>query len=140
MRWSSYTGADGVVRTAVWHDDRLHPMPTGTSLVELLGDDGTRLRAAAEAALREPGVDPATVTLLPPVPRPPSIRDFMAFEEHVVTSFSAIGMTVDPVWYEQPVFYFTNPNNLRGCADDVPMAPGSSDFDYELEIAAVIGR
>ena len=64
----------------------------------------------------------------------------MAFEEHVVTSFSAIGMTVDPVWYQQPVFSFTNPNNLRGCADDVPMAPGSSDFDYELEIAAVIGR
>jgi hypothetical protein len=63
------------------------------------------------------------------VPRPPSIRDFMAFEEHVVTSFSAIGMTVDPVWYQQPVFSFTNPNNLRGCADDVPMAPGSSDFD-----------
>ena len=31
MRWSSYAGADGVVRTAVWHEDRLHPMPTGTS-------------------------------------------------------------------------------------------------------------
>jgi 2-keto-4-pentenoate hydratase/2-oxohepta-3-ene-1,7-dioic acid hydratase in catechol pathway len=140
MRWSTYRGADGVERAAVWRDNRLYPAPDGTGLVDLLGDDGTRLRAAAAAAVDGPGVDPADVTLLPPVPRPPSIRDFMAFEEHVVTSFSAIGMTVDPVWYEQPVFYFTNPNNVRGCADDVPMAPGSSDFDYELEIAAVIGR
>src|SRR4051812_23016993 len=94
MRWSSYAGADGVVRTAVWHEDRLHPVPMGSSLVELLGDDGTWLHEAAEAALREPGVDPATVTLLPPVPRPPSIRDFMAFEEHVVTASAAIGMQV----------------------------------------------
>ena len=140
MRWSTYRGADGVERAAVWREDRLYPTPDGADLVDLLGDDGTRLRGAAAAAVDGPGVDPADVTLLPPVPRPPSIRDFMAFEEHVVTSFSAIGMTVDPVWYEQPVFYFTNPNNLRGCADDVPMAPGSSDFDYELEIAAVIGR
>src|ERR1700754_3727184 len=140
MRWSSYTGADGVVRTAVWHDDRLHPMPTGTSLVELLGDDGTRLRAAAEAALREPGVDPATVTLLPPVPEPPSIRDFMAFEEHVVTASAAIGLTVDPLWYRQPVFYFTNPAAVVGPQVDVAIPPGCAAFDYELEVAAVIGR
>ncbi|GAA3066186.1 hypothetical protein GCM10010464_33130 [Pseudonocardia yunnanensis] len=140
MRWSSYAGADGVVRTAVWHADRLHPVPTGTSLVELLGDDGTRLREAAEAALREPGVDPATVTLLPPVPRPPSIRDFMAFEEHVVTASAAIGLQVDPLWYSQPVFYFTNPAALRGAHDPVAISPGSCAFDYELEVAAVIGR
>jgi hypothetical protein len=128
MRWSTYRLA-GVERAAVWQDDRLYPAPDGTGLLDLLGDDGTRLREAAAVAVDGPGVDPAAVTLLPPVPRPPSIRDFMAFEEHVVTSFSAIGMTVDPVWYQQPVFSFTNPNNLRGCADDVPMAPGSSDFD-----------
>jgi 2-keto-4-pentenoate hydratase/2-oxohepta-3-ene-1,7-dioic acid hydratase in catechol pathway len=140
MRWSSYAGADGVVRTAVWHEDRLHPVPTGTSLVELLGDDGTRLREAAEAALRKPGVDPATVTLLPPVPRPPSIRDFMAFEEHVVTASAAIGVQVDPLWYSQPVFYFTNPACLRGPHDPVAISPGSRAFDYELEVAAVIGR
>ena len=99
MRWSTYRVA-GVERAAVWRDDRLYPTPDGAGLVDLLGDDGTRLRAAAVAAVDGPGVDPADVTLLPPVPRPPSIRDFMAFEEHVVTSFSAIGMTVDPVWYE----------------------------------------
>jgi 2-keto-4-pentenoate hydratase/2-oxohepta-3-ene-1,7-dioic acid hydratase in catechol pathway len=128
------------VRTAVWHGDRLHPAPAGTALVDLLGDDGTRLRKAAEVAVREPGVDPASVTLLPPVPRPPSIRDFMAFEEHVVTASAAIGLQVDPLWYAQPVFYFTNPASLRGAHEPVAISPGSAAFDYELEVAAVVGR
>ena len=136
MRWSSYAEADGTVRTAVWEGDRLHPAPAGTGLVDLVGD----LRAAADRALAGPAVDPATVTLLPPVPRPPSIRDFMAFEEHVVTASAAIGLTVDPLWYAQPVFYFTNPAALRGAYDPVAISPGSAAFDYELEVAAVIGR
>ncbi|MBW0116991.1 fumarylacetoacetate hydrolase family protein [Pseudonocardia abyssalis] len=140
MRWSSYAEADGTVRAAVWEGDHLHPAPAGTALVDLLGDDGTRLRAAADDALTGPAVDPATVTLLAPVPRPPSVRDFMAFEEHVVTASAAIGLTVDPLWYRQPVFYFTNPAALRGPHEPVAISPGSAAFDYELEVAAVIGR
>lgn len=136
MRWSSYAEADGTVRAAVWQGDHLHPVPAGTALVDVLGD----LPAAADRALAGPAVDPASVTLLPPVPRPPSIRDFMAFEEHVVTASAAIGLTVDPLWYAQPVFYFTNPAALRGPHEPVPVSPGSAAFDYELEVAAVIGR
>jgi 2-keto-4-pentenoate hydratase/2-oxohepta-3-ene-1,7-dioic acid hydratase in catechol pathway len=140
VRWSTYTDRDGDTRAAVWQDGRLHPAPAGVGLVDLLGDDGTRLRAAADAALAGPGVDPGQVTLLAPIPRPPSIRDFMAFEEHVVTASAALGRTVDPIWYRQPVFYFTNPNALRGAREPVPISPGSAAFDYELEIAAVVGR
>lgn len=136
MRWSSYTEPGGGVRAAVWQGDRLHPAPPGTGLIDLLGDLG----GAAEAALAGPGVDPESVTLLAPVPRPPSVRDFMAFEEHVVTASAAIGLEVDPFWYRQPVFYFTNPAALRGPHDPVPVSPGSVAFDYELEVAAVIGR
>jgi 2-keto-4-pentenoate hydratase/2-oxohepta-3-ene-1,7-dioic acid hydratase in catechol pathway len=95
---------------------------------------------AAEHALREPPVDPAAVRLLPPVPRPPSVRDFMAFEDHVVTASAAIGLTVDPLWYTQPVFYFSNPASLLGPYDPVAVSPGSHAFDFELEVAAVIGR
>ncbi|TCK24568.1 fumarylacetoacetate hydrolase family protein [Pseudonocardia endophytica] len=138
MRWSTYLDDDGVARPAVWEADRLHPVPGDTSLLELIADD--RTADAADAARREPGVDPAGVRLLAPIPRPPSIRDFMAFEEHVVTASAAIGLTVDPLWYSQPVFYFTNPASLLGPHDDVPVPPGSEALDYELEIAAVIGR
>ena len=77
---------------------------------------------------------------LAPVPDPPSIRDFYAFEEHVKTSAQALGREVSPVWYEIPLFYFTNPAATRGPCDDIPVTPGSARFDYELEIAAVVGR
>lgn len=142
MRWSTYRSADGRERVGAWHEDRLHAVAGVRSLVELLGDDGTRLREAGEAAVRSPAevADPATVELLAPVPRPPSIRDFMAFEQHVVTANEAIGLTVDPLWYEQPVFYFTNPAAVRGPVADVAAPPGSAALDFELEVAAVIGR
>jgi 2-keto-4-pentenoate hydratase/2-oxohepta-3-ene-1,7-dioic acid hydratase in catechol pathway len=80
------------------------------------------------------------VALRAPVPVPPSIRDFMAFEEHVVTSMRAIGRDVDPVWYQIPVFYFTNPAAVHGPRDAVRVSPGSQAFDYEMEIAAIIGK
>lgn len=78
-------------------------------------------------------------TLRAPVPVPPSVRDFMAFEDHVVTSSRALGHTVEPVWYRQPLFYFSNPAAVVGARDEVPIAPGSTAFDYELEVAAVVG-
>jgi 2-keto-4-pentenoate hydratase/2-oxohepta-3-ene-1,7-dioic acid hydratase in catechol pathway len=142
MRWSTYRSSDGRERVGVWHEDRLYAAVGARSLIELLGDDGERLREAGEAALRSPAevADPATVELLAPIPRPPSIRDFMAFEQHVVTASEAIGLTVDPLWYEQPVFYFTNPAAVCGPVADVAVPPGSAALDYELEIAAVVGR
>lgn len=141
MRWSTFRTADGEERVGVWDGEVLHEAPGVRRLVELFGDDGTRLREAGEAALAAgERFDPAAVALLAPVPEPPSIRDFMAFEEHVVTASASIGQTVDPVWYRQPVFYFSNPAATRGAHADVAIPPGCRAFDYELEVAAVIGR
>lgn len=138
MRWSTYRDADAVERVGIWDDDGLHPAPEPGTLLDLIR--GESLAAAADAARSRPAVDPRTVSLLPPIPRPPSIRDFMAFEDHVVTSYAAIGVEVDPLWYRQPVFYFTNPAAVCGARDPIHIAPGSAAFDYELEIAAVIGH
>ena len=46
---------------------------------------------------------------------------------------------MDPGWYEQPVFYFSNPHGVIGPGDPVAAPPGSAALDYELEVAAVIG-
>lgn len=80
------------------------------------------------------------VRILPPVPEPPSIRDFYAFEEHVATARKMRGLEMDPDWYELPVFYFTNPHVVYGHGDEVPMPRESAAVDYELEVAAVVGR
>jgi 2-keto-4-pentenoate hydratase/2-oxohepta-3-ene-1,7-dioic acid hydratase in catechol pathway len=141
VRFSTYRVAgDGSAAVGVWQGERLHPLPGVARLTDLLGDDGSRLRAAGQAALAGPALGRADVELLAPVPAPPSVRDFMAFEEHVVTASAAIGLTVDPLWYQQPVFYFTNPAAVRGPRADVAIPPGSAALDFELEVAALVGR
>jgi fumarylacetoacetate (FAA) hydrolase len=71
--------------------------------------------------------------------RPPSIRDFMAFEEHIHNARAHRGQEVPPEWYEIPVFYFTNPGAVYGDGDDIPIPADTQMLDYELELACVIG-
>jgi 2-keto-4-pentenoate hydratase/2-oxohepta-3-ene-1,7-dioic acid hydratase in catechol pathway len=143
MRWCTYLcPADSAERVGLLHERAIHGLPGDRRLVDLLGDDGQRMAEAAERAIADPAevVAEDGVRFLAPVPDPPSIRDFYAFEEHVRTSARALGREVSPVWYEIPLFYFTNPAATRGPCDDIPVTPGSARFDYELEIAAVVGR
>lgn len=78
------------------------------------------------------------VTLLSPIPSPPSIRDFVGFEQHLINGGG--GQRPPEVWYELPIFYFSSPASTCGPFDSVSISPGSRAFDYELEVAAVIGR
>jgi fumarylacetoacetate (FAA) hydrolase len=93
---------------------------------------GGKAREHAEYGLDE-------VDLRPPVLRPPSVRDFYAFEEHVKTARALRGLDVPDEWYRIPVFYFSNPNAIYGPEDEVPYPEGTDELDYELEVAAVIG-
>jgi fumarylacetoacetate (FAA) hydrolase len=93
---------------------------------------GGNAREHAEYALED-------VDLLAPVLHPPSVRDFMAFEAHVANARRQRGAEVPKEWYEIPVFYFSNPAAIYGPGQDVPYPEGTSELDYELECAAVIG-
>jgi fumarylacetoacetate (FAA) hydrolase len=93
---------------------------------------GSQAREHAEYRLDE-------VRLLPPVLNPPAVRDFYAFEQHVATARAARGLEVPPEWYEQPVFYFSNPAAIFGPEDEVPYPDGTEELDYELEVAAIVG-
>jgi len=79
------------------------------------------------------------VRLLAPIPEPPSVRDFYAFEQHVANARARRGGEVPPEWYEIPVFYFSNPAAIVGPDADVAYPVGTEELDYELEVAAVIG-
>jgi fumarylacetoacetate (FAA) hydrolase len=93
---------------------------------------GGKAREHAEYPLNE-------VDLRPPVLRPPSVRDFYAFEQHVKTARGLRGLEMVPEWYEIPAFYFSNPAAIYGPEDEISYPDGSSELDYELELAAVIG-
>ena len=119
----------------------IHGLAEPASVLGLLGEDPTLMGPAERALANALDVVPLDgAQLRAPVPAPPSVRDFMAFESHVANSRRRLGQEVDPDWYELPVFYFTNPSAVCGPHDDVAISPGSSQFDYELEIAAVVGR
>jgi fumarylacetoacetate (FAA) hydrolase len=79
------------------------------------------------------------VELMPPVLKPPSVRDFYAFEQHVKTARGSRGLEVPDEWYRIPVFYFSNPNSIYGPEAEIRYPEGTEELDYELEVAAVIG-
>src|SRR3954452_801055 len=81
----------------------------------------------------------ADVVLRAPVIRPPAVRDFYAFEQHVKTARALRGQEVAPEWYELPVFYFSNPSAIYGPEGEIPYPEGTEELDYELEVAAIIG-
>jgi fumarylacetoacetate (FAA) hydrolase len=74
----------------------------------------------------------------PPVLRPPSLRDFYAFEGHVRTMWERRGGEVPETWYRLPIFYYSNVSEVRGPDDPIWSPAASTELDYELEVAAVV--
>lgn len=143
MRWATFdlSGSD---RVGVLHGDAIHAVAPGISLIDLLAEGSESLQVAGQNALTSPDtvVALADVRLRAPIPRPPSVRDSLCFLEHMRNCQVALnrGRVLADAWYEIPAFYFACPATVVGPYDDVEIAPGSGWFDFELEIAAVIGQ
>ena len=133
MPWTKYFDSTGVARAAFVRDGQMLLTDEEDLLVAIdTGLDG----------LTQVGAVPIDeVELAPLVIDPPSIRDFMAFEAHVLTTQSARGLPpIARDWYDTPAFYFTNPAAAMGPREDVAIPPGTNQFDFELEVAIVVGR
>ena len=131
----------GVVGTLADGTAGLHELPARTTVLDLVRAGLPAALEAAAEALRGPAVPVGSVRLLPPL-EAPTVRDFVAFEEHVEGVRRAVDGQAGVVeeWYQAPTFYFTNPHALVGAHDDVPVPPGSRLFDFECEVAVVVGR
>jgi 2-keto-4-pentenoate hydratase/2-oxohepta-3-ene-1,7-dioic acid hydratase in catechol pathway len=131
----------GIERAGVVAAGRVHPLETDLTVLDLvrLGlDEALRL---GELARTTTGVPLADVQLLAPL-APASIRDFVAFEEHVEgvrRSIDGVAGVTD-AWYDAPTFYFTNPHTVTGPDDQILFPSCSRDRDFELEVAVVVGR
>jgi 2-keto-4-pentenoate hydratase/2-oxohepta-3-ene-1,7-dioic acid hydratase in catechol pathway len=140
MRWVTYRTAGGE-RAGLVVGDQIHGLPPGETVLGLLGDDGTRLAEAGRRAADSPAetVALADADLAPPI-RPPQVRDFLTFLDHLRNARGGPSTELEPVWHELPVFYFSNAMAVVGPNDPVPISPGCTWWDYELEVAAVVGR
>ena len=128
------------------HDRTLHRQPVTTlddhlgrglrveALVELV--DGFAPRGSAEDD--DAVFDPSDLVFGPPILRPPSLRDFYAFEGHVRTMWERRRGEVPETWYRLPIFYFSNISEIRGPDEPVWAPAASSELDFELEVAALV--
>ncbi|CAN5238724.1 fumarylacetoacetate hydrolase family protein [soil metagenome] len=137
-------------RRAIRRDDRLahnsvmfrNPV---TSLDEHLAR-GLRIEALAELVESFEATDEEDDALSnaddlrfgPPILRPASLRDFYAFEGHVATMWQRRDQAVPEAWYRLPIFYFSNVSEIRAPDQPVWAPRGSTELDYELEIAALV--
>jgi 2-keto-4-pentenoate hydratase/2-oxohepta-3-ene-1,7-dioic acid hydratase in catechol pathway len=146
MRFATYDYRPHRRQVAVVEEDgTLHPLPGVGSLTGLLAEQGglSQLIDTGSAMVADVPAGPhvSEVRLLPPL-QPPTVRDFVTFEEHVEGVRRSVdgAAGVPEQWYAAPTFYFTNPYAVYGPHDDIPVPPGSSVLDFELEVAAVIGK
>lgn len=122
-------------------EETIADLPHGAELAPLLATDGL-LHDAADAARRTGERRPlADAELMAPLD-PPTFRDFSTFPEHLIGGMKLLDpdAALPPEFYEIPTFYFSNPYAITGPHDDIPIPPGCELFDYELEVAAVVGR
>ena len=83
-------------------------------------------------------LDAADLAFGPPILRPPSLRDFYVFEQHVSTVWARRGGEIPEAWYRLPIFYFSNTSEIRGPGDPVWAPKGCSELDFELEVGALV--
>jgi 2-keto-4-pentenoate hydratase/2-oxohepta-3-ene-1,7-dioic acid hydratase in catechol pathway len=134
-RWSH----DGVLGEGFVVGDDVVPFPGGLTVADVLAAGLAEVPALAARAAAAASVPLADVELLAPLV-PASVRDFVAFEEHVegVTASIDGASHVVPEWYEFPTFYFTNPHSIIATGVEV-RPPRTERLDFELEVGAVIG-
>lgn len=138
MRWVTYSTADNPSPRVGWvADDEVHGLGGDATLLDLIAQEGGLERAAAETPAETIAL--SSVSLHAPL-APPSIRDCTGFLQHLRNGAEAAGMTVDERFSTYPAFYFTNTAAVTGPYDDIAISPGSKQFDFELEVCAVIGR
>ncbi|MCQ1955745.1 fumarylacetoacetate hydrolase family protein [Arthrobacter sp. zg-Y826] len=137
-RWND----GGEVRSGFIHEDRAYGLPAGETANDLLEAGLEETLATADRVIGAASSAPlsAVVLLAPLVPA--TLRDFVAFEEHVegmrISIDGAPGVMEE--WYQAPTFYFSNPHTIRATGEEIPIPAGCSQLDFETEVAAVVGR
>ena len=158
----------GIVRPDAGAADTIFDLAAadaGLTDMLMLIEAGPAGLARAEAALRARGADGAlsrplaAVELLAPLPRPVQMRDAMSYATHIRQSGAGTrrlaallagdaeaaanvvpAADIDPVYRARPIYYLTNRMTVGAPGSVVHWPRYSRVADFELELAAIIGR
>ncbi|PPI41680.1 MULTISPECIES: fumarylacetoacetate hydrolase family protein [unclassified Rathayibacter] len=139
MRLARWIGSDGASTEGLVVDDRVIAFADGLTVLDVVRGGLPEALRRGPSLVSGDGEPLSAVRLRTPLD-PPSVRDFVAFEEHVEGVVRSIDSSegVVPEWYDAPTFYFTNPHTLLATGEEL-VPPASERLDFELEVAAVIG-
>ena len=134
--WDEVTGTRLTIDTHNFLVSPLHLIEQGPEVWKEIRDV---VRAASDLPefqvdLSEPGM-----RLLCPMNFISSLKDFLAFENHVKLGAERRGGEVPPYWYEAPVYYKGNRRALMGPEETCPWPPYTEWLDFELEMAMIVG-
>jgi 2-keto-4-pentenoate hydratase/2-oxohepta-3-ene-1,7-dioic acid hydratase in catechol pathway len=107
----------------------------GPALWAQIGDHIEAATGSARVDIAEDGF-----RWLCPLDRVASLRDFLAFEDHVRRGADRRGTEVPAQWFETPVYYKGNHRSVLGPDDPCPWPRYTEYLDFELELAMVVGR
>lgn len=99
-------------------------------------DEARRLSQDAPSAHRTPL---SRATLLAPLPNPPALRDFFAFEDHARAGSARRNEPFPEDWFAVPAYYKGNHREIYGPGDTLPWPSYTRKLDFECEIACVVG-
>ena len=125
------------------------PSPDFDNMLTLIYAAGPGLEHARKLAAAWPAaatVPLGSVRLLAPVPEPRQMRDCLTFELHLRNAIarfeerSGVKRPFPEVWFKQPIYYKANRFSCVGHDHDVPWPSYSDWMDFELELAAVVGK
>jgi 2-keto-4-pentenoate hydratase/2-oxohepta-3-ene-1,7-dioic acid hydratase in catechol pathway len=124
--------------------DQVHPLPGRPPMSDLLADWDASV-ARFEAHLERGDLEPAggvhDARFLPPVPRPPNL--YMAGANYADHAREMRKLPADaevPKASAGPFMFLKPTSTLIGHRDAVRIGPGCEKVDWEVELAAVIGR
>jgi 2-keto-4-pentenoate hydratase/2-oxohepta-3-ene-1,7-dioic acid hydratase in catechol pathway len=94
------------------------------------------------------------ISILAPLPRPTSFRDFSIYEEHMTRQYlDPTHPDLDPtkpnerpiykkkpIWYRVPPYYKGSCSSIRGPEDPIPWPYYTKRLDAELELGIIIGK
>ncbi|MEU4292778.1 fumarylacetoacetate hydrolase family protein [Kribbella sp. NPDC026596] len=140
MKLATFLDPGGTERVGVVDGDLVHAFAAGLTMRGVVEQGLPAARSLSDAALTAAGLPLADVRLRAPL-QPASVRDFVAFEEHVEGVRRSVDGAngVPEAWYDGPTFYFTNPHTVIGPGDEVCFPSTSVARDFELEVAVVVG-
>ena len=128
MKFVSFTTMGGSVQPGILREDRIFPLPAFDTLQQVIEADTVHDLAPDAASL--PLSD---VTLVAPLSRPPRIFAVgLNYADHAAES----KMKVQVV----PTVFMKLSSSVCGPGDEVILPKNSTEPDYEVELAVVIGK